>query len=145
HAGGRAATAAFAAARGAAALASRVALSPADLRGAGEGALLSADLELLVLLRATPGPPAVRVLDREQACRRLLTTTAYERRVLDQLDARARYCGGAGIAGYGELHAREAQLLRAVLAGCRVVELAAPFPADPRPAADAVLAHLRGA
>ena len=143
RAGGRAATAAVGAARGAAGLAGRVSLSPAELRDAGDSPW--AELELLVLLRASAGAPAVRELDREQACRRLLTTTAYEQRPLDELDARARYCGGAGIAGYGELRAREEQLLGEVLAGCRVVELAAPFPADPMPAADAVLAHLRQA
>lgn len=143
--GGPAVTAAFAAVRSAAALASRVSLSPADLRGGGEAERLSADLELLVVLRATTGRPAVAELDHEQACRRLLTTTAYERRMLDQIDARSRYCGGDGIPGYADLRAREERVLRELLAGCRVIELAAPFPADPRPAADAVLEVLRGA
>jgi len=142
--GGQALTAAFAAARGAAALASRVSLSPAALGGDAE-APLRANLDLLVVLRATAGEPRARELDTETACRRLLTTTAYERRALDALDARSRYCGAGAVPGHAGLVAREEEIMRRVLAGCRVVELAAPFPADPRPAADAVLQQLRGA
>lgn len=142
--GGQAVTAAFSAARGAAALASRVSLSPTAL-GGGVEAPLRAKLDLLVVLRATSGQPRAHELDIETACRRLLTTTAYERRALDALDARSRYCGAGAVPGHGGLAAREQDIMRRVLAGCRVIELAAPFPADPRPAADAVLRQLRRA
>ncbi|MDX6679621.1 MAG: hypothetical protein QOE31_3673 [Solirubrobacteraceae bacterium] len=144
RAGGPAATAALGALRSAAALASRVSLSPADLRGDDEDDRSSAGLEVVVVLRAIDGPPAVRALDTRTARDRIATTTSYERHVLEQLDARSRYCGGPGIAGHAGLRARDETILEQVLDGCVVVELAAPFPADPRPAADALLTFLHG-
>lgn len=142
---GRAVTAAVGAARGAAGLASRVSLSPAALERDDEPAPVSAPLSVLVLLRAVDAPPAARELDPAVAVQRLLTTTAYERATLDQLDARSRYSGGTGVPGLAGLRTREQDVLERVLAACRVVELAAPFPADPRPAADELLSFLRRA
>lgn len=145
--GGRArspvASAAFGAAGSAAGLASRVSLGPAALRRDGAPAPVRAGLSAVVVLRAIDGAPAARELDPQTACERLLTTTAYERGMLARLDARARYSGGDGIAGLDGLRAQEEAVLDEVLRSCRVVELAAPFPADPRPAADALLSFLR--
>lgn len=143
--GSPAASAALGAAGGAAALASRVSLTPAALARDDRPATLEADLSVLVVLRAVEGPPAARDLDPRSARDRLLTTTAYERRTLEQLDARARYSGADGIGDLAGLRAQEEDVLEQVLAGCRVVELAAPFPADPRPAADELLSFLRRA
>ena len=140
-----AATAAVGAARSAAGLASRVSFAPAALERDGEPARTDAPLSLLVLLRAVAGAPVARELDRDVALQRLLTTTAYERSGLERLDARSRYCGGPGVPGLAGLRDREQDVLARVFTSCRVVELAAPFPADPRPAADELLSILQRA
>ena len=96
-------TMAFGVARTAASLASRVSLSPSALVRDGDDALVRAELSVLVLLRAADVAPAARDLDPRVARERLLTTTAYERQMLAQLDARSRYCGGPGIPGLAGL------------------------------------------
>jgi hypothetical protein len=138
-------SAAVGAARSAAGLASRVSFSPATLARDNDPAAVDAPLSVLVVLRAVDGAPVARELDRDVALQRLLTTTAYERGTLERLDARSRYCGGTGVPGLAGLRVREQDVLAQVLASCRIVELAAPFPADPRPAADALLSFLQRA
>jgi hypothetical protein len=129
------------------ALADRAALTlgeVAEVYGSRETLTTSVPLRALVLLTTVPEADgiSVRPADAAWVARRLATTAAFERRAYDCLFERARYAlpdrrpGGAAAA------AVEQELLGQLLAGMPLWEVRAPFPADPRQVARAVLAEL---
>ena len=97
-------------------------------------------LVTLAMLTTVPGEEVtVREAEVGWTAQRLAQSAAYERRSLYELDARVRYATAhpdpsplVSVAG------READLLRTVLAGVRLLEVRAPFPTDPRKVADAL-------
>jgi hypothetical protein len=73
------------------------------------------------------------------AAERLARTGAYERRTLYELDARVRYADATpGPSRLAAVRDHETELLRNLLDGVQVLEVMAPFPADPRRVADAL-------
>ena len=128
------------------ALAERASVRPSDLaRAYQQGApVVGAPLGAVVLLTTVPGPEVTASLsDAGWGARRLARSAAYERRAFFDLHRRARY---ALPELDGELEraieAREERRLQASLASVPVIEVRAPFPADPRRVAEAILARL---
>ena len=126
-----------------ASLAERASLSPTELRAAyGDRALHPphAPLRALALLTTVPGGERAqaRPTDPGWAAERLARSAAFERRTLFALHERARYA----LPQRGDLLTAavdsERTLLERMLAGVPVIELRAPFPADPRPVAAAL-------
>jgi hypothetical protein len=124
-------------------LTSRVSLRQTEVSavyGSSDGPPATPPLVTLAVLTTVPGDE-VSICPAEVGwtAERLVQSAAYERRSLYELDARARYASAQpgpspllGVAG------READLLRNLLAGVRLLEVKAPFPTDPRKVADAL-------
>jgi hypothetical protein len=129
-------------------LADRAALTPDEMHaiyGGGERPHRRLPIRAVVVLRTTTGgAPGVEPLDRGVAAQRLARTAAHERRAFLELGERAAYAA-PGVARHDArtaVIAREEDLLAAVLTTTTVLEARTPFPADPRPIADALLAQL---
>jgi hypothetical protein len=98
-------------------------------------------LTLVVVLRTVAnGQPVARPLDAQTALRRLHESAAYERRDGLGLLLRRRFAGGEDAV----LHATttERELLSAALSDVPLIEIACPFPSDPRLVGDLIEAHL---
>jgi hypothetical protein len=128
------------------ALADRASVRPSDLaRAYGQTApVAGVPLGAAVLLTTVPGPEVTASLsDARWGARRLARSAAYERRAFFDLHRRARY---ALTQLDGELESvierREERRLAAALASVPVIEVKAPFPADPRRVAEAILDRL---
>lgn len=112
----------------------------AAIYGSRQGPTTTPPLVTLAMLTTVPGEEVtVREAEVGWTAQRLAQSAAYERRSLYELDARVRYATAqpdpsplVSVAG------READLLRNVLAGVRLLEVRAPFPTDPRKVADAL-------
>jgi hypothetical protein len=82
---------------------------------------------------------SIRPIEVGRAAQRLALSAAYERRVLYELDARARYgTADPGPSPLLRVPGEEVELLRDVLDGAQLLEVKAPFPTDPRKVADAL-------
>jgi hypothetical protein len=133
------------------ALADRAALTQTELRevyggaGGADGATARVPLRGVVLLRTVPGERVTaETTEPGWAAARLARSAAVERRPWFALRERARYAR-ADVAVGDEAHEwieRERDVLALILAGVPVIAVDAPFPADPRRIADAVLALL---
>jgi hypothetical protein len=129
------------------ALADRAALTlpeVAQVYGSAEALTGTVPLKALVLLTTVPAAEgiSVRPADRDRVAQRLAATAAFERRAYDSLFHRARYVlPDRGPGGAAAADAEEA-LLGRLLTGVPLWEVRAPFPADPRAVARAVLAAL---
>ena len=96
-------------------------------------------LRALALLTTTPGgEPEARPADPAWAAMRLAQTAAFERRDLFTLHDRARFAFPEWGDAYQASVAEEEGRLREALAGVPVIEVRAPFPADPRRVAQAI-------
>jgi hypothetical protein len=97
-------------------------------------------LRTLAMLTTVSTPDiTVRSADAGWAAERLARTAAYERRPLYELDARARYATATpGPSPLAAVLDRESERLRHLLESVQVLEVAAPFPTDPRRVADAL-------
>jgi hypothetical protein len=129
------------------ALADRAALTLSEVAAvyaAPEALTASVPLRALVLLTTVPEAEgiSVRPADVDWVARRLATTAAFERRAYDSLLERARYVLPDRRPGGVAAAAAEQELLRQLLAGVPLWEVRAPFPADPRQVARAVLDKL---
>lgn len=131
------------------ALADRAALTPSQIAAAYGHAIDPGDsppLGLLVLL-ATSAGGAITVddVDADWAARRLARSAAYERRAYFDLFDRARFLTGADepVPYRLAVERREEAFLARALDGVRVLRVRAPFPADPKRVADAVMEHRR--
>lgn len=99
-------------------------------------------VRLVVALRTIPGGDVrVGAADPGEVAARLARSAAYERRQYFELLQRAGYAlpGRPALLQDRAIAADEA-LLGAAFDGVRVVTVDAPFPTDPRPVADAILA-----
>jgi hypothetical protein len=128
-------------------LAERAAVSPTELAAAyGHGPPLEpAPLAALVLLTTVPGDDVVaREADLEWTVRRLVRSASYERRSYFDLDRRRRYVAPDGTGDLLEIRieSREGAILRRALTGVRLIEVAAPFPADPHRVVQAIRSQL---
>jgi hypothetical protein len=128
-------------------LADRAALRPSELlRAYGDEPTPKSEepLSLGVLLTTvSTGEISVRPADPEWAARRLATSGSYERRGYFDLNERRRFSSGdLGHASRGEVEERELAFLLAALRGVPLLEVRAPFPADPRRLAEAVLGEM---
>jgi hypothetical protein len=123
-------------------LADRVALSPSAVRGAygAPQTPWSVPLAAVALLTTVPGPGvSARRADPAWAAQRLARSADFERRGLFELHDRACWAlPDRDPDARARVLARERAALEAMLAGTTVIEVRAPFPADPRPAADAI-------
>jgi hypothetical protein len=129
------------------ALADRVALTlpeVAEVYGSADALTAPVPLRALVLLTTVPEAEgiSVRSADLDWVARRLADTAAFERRAYDSLFERARYVLPDRRPGGSAASAAEHGLLLQLLAGVQLWEVRAPFPADPRQVARAVLAEL---
>ena len=128
-------------------LADRVALRPSQLlRAYGDEPTPKSDERLslaVVLTTVSTDEISIRPADPEWAARRLATSGSYERRTYFDLNERRRYSSGELVdVSRGEVEEREAAFLLAALREVPVFEVRAPFPADPRRLADAVLREM---
>jgi hypothetical protein len=128
-------------------LADRVSLPPTALRRAyaEPEARWQAPLALLVLLTTVPDgtPVDVRPADPGWAAARLARSADFERRGLFELHDRAAWAlADRDPRARERIRAHEEAFLDAVLARAQVIEVRSPFPADPRPVADAIARHL---
>lgn len=129
-------------------LADRVSLPPTAIRRAyGEPAAARwrAPLALVALLTTVPdgAPVEARPADPAWAAARLARTADFERRGLFELHDRAAWAlGDRDPRVRGRIRAHEQAFLESLLARTQVIEVRSPFPADPRPAADAIARHL---
>jgi hypothetical protein len=119
------------------ALGERAGLTPSEVRRAYEqqdDPARRAPLRLVVLLTTVAHDTvAAAEADPAWAAARLAASAAYERRGWYALEARAPYLAGSGLrSSPGQAAARERVILEPVLAGVPVIEVKAPFPADPR-------------
>jgi hypothetical protein len=93
----------------------------------------------LALITTVPaGEPQALPADPAWAATRLAQTAAYERRELFMLHDRARFAFPDWADAYSAGVAEEEGLLRDALAAVPVIEVRTPFPADPRPVAEAI-------
>lgn len=124
-------------------LTSRVSLRQTEVAavyGSPQDSTATPPLVTLAMLTTVTGDEVtIRPAEVGWTAERLAQSAAYERRSLYELDARVRYSGAQpgpspllGVAGL------EADLLRNLLAGVRLLEVKAPFPTDPRKVADAL-------
>jgi hypothetical protein len=99
-------------------------------------------VRLVVALRTIPGGGIrVQEADPGEVAARLARTAAYERRPYFELLQRAGYAlPDRPATPQDRAIAADEALLRAAFEGVRVVTVDAPFPTDPRPVADAILA-----
>jgi hypothetical protein len=124
-------------------LASRLSLRQTEVAaiyGSPQDPRRTPPLKTLAMLTTVSGHEVtVRPAELGWAAERLARTGAYERRTLYELDARVRYSdaspGASSLAGVRD---REVQRLRQLLTGVQILEVKAPFPADPRRVADAL-------
>ena len=124
-------------------LTSRVSLRQTEVAavyGSPRDSMATPPLVTLAMLTTAPGDEVtVGPAEVGWAAERLVQSAAYERRSLYELDARVRYAsaqpGPSPLLGVAGL---EAELLRDLLAGVRLLEVKAPFPTDPRKVADAL-------
>jgi hypothetical protein len=124
-------------------LASRVALRPTEVAavyGSSQDPARTPPLMTLAMLTTqSRDEVSVRPAEPGWTAERLAKSSAYERRTLYELDARVRYAsaepGPSPLLAVPDL---EAELLRGVLDGVRLLEVKAPFPTDPRKVADAL-------
>lgn len=142
---GRAGALASEAAGRAVALADRAALSPSRLRaayGQTDDPARHVPVRCVALLVNVDGDAVtVEPADPGWAARRLARSAAYERRPWFALHERARYSAPERPAGDEQLEAvveHERALLEPLLAATPVMTIRAPFPTDPRRAADAL-------
>jgi hypothetical protein len=130
------------------ALADRVALTPTELRhayGQQHDATRRLPVRMVVLLTTVPqgrGPRA-HAADREWAVERLVRTAALERRAFFAWRERSGYAFPSHAADSTGWIDRERELLHEALRSVELVQVDAPFPTDPGPVADVVLACLR--
>lgn len=125
------------------ALTGRLSLSQSEVAavyGSPQDTAATPPLVTLAMLTTVPGEEVtVREAEVGWVARRLAQSGVYERRSLYELDARVRYAfaqsGSSPLLGVAD---READLLRNLLAGVRLLEVKAPFPTDPRKVADAL-------
>lgn len=125
------------------ALADRAALSPSQLAAAYGQAHDSpprVSLQTIALLTTVrEGDVEARPADATWAARRLARSAAFERRAYFELHQRARFSFAELAAGASEsIERREEQFLAERLGDMRVLEVRAPFPADPRRIAAAI-------
>jgi hypothetical protein len=127
-------------------LADRVGLEPSAVRRAygDPDAPWRVPLGAVAVLTTVPGPGVrARPADPAWAAERLARTADFERRGLFELHDRACWALPDRERGLRErLLAHERAALLAALERVAVIEVQAPFPADPRPAADAIAALL---
>jgi hypothetical protein len=129
------------------ALGDRAAFEVAELRAAYgqiDDPARAAPVRLVVALRTVPdGDIRVSQADPGEVAARLARSAGYERRHYLELLQRAGYAMPSRPAASQDraIGADEA-LLRAAFERVRVVTVDAPFPTDPRPVADAILAAL---
>ena len=127
------------------ALADRAALTPTQIAAAYGHEMSPAEsppLGTVVLLSTVPGTDVtVDEVDATWAARRLARSAAYERRSYYELFERARFATADGEETPFRLRVeqREEAFLTRVLGGVRLLRVRAPFPADPRPIAAAIL------
>ena len=124
-------------------LADRAALSPSQLRSAyGEpsDAVWKAPVGALALLTTVPEGQGIAVADADPAwaAARLAHAAAFERRGLFDLYERARYACPEHASPRVESECADERLLTTVLSTVRVLDVRAPFPADPRHVAEAI-------
>lgn len=102
----------------------------------------TAPVRLVVALQTIPGGDVrVRRADPAEVAARLARSAAYERRHYFELLQRAGYAmPGRRATGQERAIAADEVILRTVLEQVPVVVVEAPFPTDPRPVADAILA-----
>lgn len=132
-------------ARRAIAIGDRAAFEIAELRtayGQTDDPERTVPVRLVVALRTIPGGDVrVRPAEPVEVARRLARSAAYERRHYFELLQRAGYAMPSRSAAAQEpAIAADEAVLRAVFERVRVVVVDAPFPTDPRPVADAILA-----
>ena len=144
---GRVAALASDGARQAMALGDRAALEVDELRaayGQTDDPARTAPVHLVVALRTVPGGDiALGSADPGEVAARLARSAAYERRHYFELLQRAGYAmPSRPAAAQDRATAADEAILRATFERVRVVTLDAPFPTDPRPVADAILAAL---
>jgi hypothetical protein len=125
-------------------LADRVSVPPTAVRRAyaePAAARWQAPLALLALLTTVPDgtPVDVRPADPGWAAARLARSADFERRGLFELHDRAAWAlADRDPRARERIRAHEQAFLEAVLARAQVIEVRSPFPADPRPVADAI-------
>jgi hypothetical protein len=134
-------------ARQALAIGDRAAFEVPELRaayGQTDDPRRTAPVRLVVALRTVPGGDIrVTPADPSEIAARLARSAAYERRPYFELLQRAGYAlPGRTAAPQERAIAADEALLRAAFERVRVVTVDAPFPTDPRPVADAILAAL---
>ena len=132
-------------ARRALAIGDRAAFEVAELRsvyGQTDDPERVVPVRLVVALRTIPGGDIrVHPADPGEVAARLARTAAYERRPYFELLQRAGYALPGRLATLQDRAiAADEALLRAAFEGVRVLTVDAPFPTDPRPVADAILA-----
>jgi len=128
-------------------LGDRVALAPSAIReayGDDASAPWRAPLRAVALLTTVPGPAvAARPADPAWAAARLARTADFERRGHFELHDRAIWAlPDRDPDARARTIARERALLERILGSVAIIDVRAPFPADPRPVADAVLRAL---
>ncbi len=103
-------------------------------------------LGLVVLLTTVPrdgaGEPTARAIDPALLARRLALAGAFERRSFFSVTDRVRYGGLEGRTSGDAAASAEERVLRERFAGLPAIEVATPFPMDPRRAAELILARL---
>ena len=130
------------------ALADRVALTPTELRrayGQQHDATRRLPVRMVVLLTTVPPGrvPRAQNADREWAIERLVRTAAFERRAFVAWRERSGYAFPSHSTDSTGWMDRERELLREALRSVELVQVEAPFPTDPGPVAEVVLACLR--
>ena len=117
------------------ALADRVGLSPTEIAEAygHEAGTQRVPVDLVILLRTIPAGEEVRVseADRSLAAQRLAASAVTERQGYFALRQRAAYAVGTAPSIH-DIADREEERIRDLLASAPVVEVASPFPTDPR-------------
>lgn len=125
-------------------LADRAALRPSEV-GAAYGQSppppITAPVDTVALLTTVPdGKVVVRTADATWAARRLARSAAYERRHFFDLYQRSRFALVAREDTFSaDVERREEAFLATLLGEVQVLDVHAPFPADPRRVADAIL------
>lgn len=126
-------------------LGSRAALTPTQLRRcyADLGPpVLFAPLSLVVVLRNAPSDSvAVGELAVDEAAARMAVSAANERRDFAALHQRAAFANSR-VDSWTEVVEADRLALHAAFTPVRVLQVAAPFPGDPRVVASAILDHL---
>jgi len=128
------------------AIADRVGLSPSEIATAyGHSPIRDrVPVGLVVVLRTVPGiRPSARPADPRRTSRRLAASAVTERQAYLALRQRAAYAAGSDPAAPSAARL-EADRLETMLANVPIVEVSAPFPADPRMVVEALAPWLTG-